>query len=353
MHRDSHPHLLFAALLWIMAGSANAQDPQFSQFYNAPIYTNPAMVSTGLCKKGSASRINVNSRNQWTATGQNLWTSALAIDLSYPKIYGGVGLVIHRDEAGLGTLTTNALSAIYACEVPLNKSKDIYMHFGIEGQILQKKLGTNRLQYSDQFDNTGQLINPQSNEFERYINTSITNFNFNSGFLFNTRDFYIGLAAHNLITPNQSFYYSKGFELPMRFTLHSSVILPLDPHGTSGKHTGKTKTMALNALVMKQAKYTQANLGVVYKQPTVKISPQVFGGLFFRQSLGPYGNSDALIVTLGIRKSQWTLGYSLDYTVDKKATYAQNTHEISFAHRWCGKGLKTGAGDQLNCFDFL
>jgi hypothetical protein len=38
------------------AMNAYAQDPEFTQFYAAPIYTNPAMAGSAVCNSGMAGR---------------------------------------------------------------------------------------------------------------------------------------------------------------------------------------------------------------------------------------------------------------------------------------------------------
>ena len=44
--------LLFFTLAFVFTVDANAQDPEFTQFYAAPVYTNPAMAGTGSCNGG-------------------------------------------------------------------------------------------------------------------------------------------------------------------------------------------------------------------------------------------------------------------------------------------------------------
>ncbi len=48
--------LLSALTIGLLFGlgrdSASGQDPEFSQFYATPIYTNPAMAGTGQCNRG-------------------------------------------------------------------------------------------------------------------------------------------------------------------------------------------------------------------------------------------------------------------------------------------------------------
>lgn len=52
-----------------------AQDVQFSQFYNAPLYLNPALTGTS-----HSSRAILNYRNQWPTAGKPFITYAASFD---------------------------------------------------------------------------------------------------------------------------------------------------------------------------------------------------------------------------------------------------------------------------------
>ena len=52
---------------FIFGGTVNlfAQDPELTQFYAAPVYTNPALAGSAVCQSGAAGRLAINYRNQW------------------------------------------------------------------------------------------------------------------------------------------------------------------------------------------------------------------------------------------------------------------------------------------------
>jgi hypothetical protein len=86
--------------------SAYAQDPEFTQFYAAPVYTNPAMAGTAFCGRQSAGRMSINYRNQWPSLPGTFRSFNASYDQHYDKIGGGVGLMATYDRAGAGLLTT-------------------------------------------------------------------------------------------------------------------------------------------------------------------------------------------------------------------------------------------------------
>ena len=54
--------LLFSLVVFFVVGlnKTLAQDPQFSQFYAAPLYLNPAFAGSA-----QEARVGINYRNQW------------------------------------------------------------------------------------------------------------------------------------------------------------------------------------------------------------------------------------------------------------------------------------------------
>ena len=66
-----------------------AQDPEFTQFYASPVYTNPAMAGTAFCGRQSAGRYSINYRNQWPRLPGTFRTFNASYDQHYDKIGGG------------------------------------------------------------------------------------------------------------------------------------------------------------------------------------------------------------------------------------------------------------------------
>ncbi|MDG1036239.1 MAG: type IX secretion system membrane protein PorP/SprF, partial [Crocinitomicaceae bacterium] len=53
-------HFILIAIVCFITSIANAQDPQFTQFYANPIYLNPAFAGSNVCP-----RFSMNYRNEW------------------------------------------------------------------------------------------------------------------------------------------------------------------------------------------------------------------------------------------------------------------------------------------------
>ena len=98
---------------WVMLVGlvAQAQDPQFTQFYANPLYLNPAFAGTARCP-----RVVLNYRNQWPALTGTFVTTSASYDQHVDAILGGIGVLVTNDQAGKGTLNTTTVSGIYSYE---------------------------------------------------------------------------------------------------------------------------------------------------------------------------------------------------------------------------------------------
>ena len=100
--------LLLCVLMLVLEGAVTAQDPQFSQFYAAPLYLNPAMAgSTGQARAG------INYRNQWPAIDANFTTMSAYFDYFIEDKNSALGMIITRDKEGLAGLT------VYKCWIAI------------------------------------------------------------------------------------------------------------------------------------------------------------------------------------------------------------------------------------------
>ena len=110
-----------------LANYANAQDPQFSQFYANPLYLNPALAGATEC-----GRINLNYRNQWPSLTKAFITYSLTYDQNLSAINSGFGFIVINDRQGDGALNSILIGAIYAYN--LQVSEGIYIRFGAEAK---------------------------------------------------------------------------------------------------------------------------------------------------------------------------------------------------------------------------
>src|SRR6188472_1247733 len=107
--------LLFCVLMLALDSSVTAQDPQFSQFYAAPLYLNPAFAGST-----SQARAGINYRNQWPAIDANFTTMSAYFDYFIEDKNSGIGMLLMRDQEGLAGLRSLSLSLQYAYELQIS-----------------------------------------------------------------------------------------------------------------------------------------------------------------------------------------------------------------------------------------
>jgi type IX secretion system PorP/SprF family membrane protein len=306
--------------LLIFSLKAGAQDPEFTQFYAAPLYLNPAFAGSARCP-----RIAMNYRNQWPKLNKTFITYAASYDQQVDALSGGLGFLVMNDKAGEGTLNTTNISGIYAYQ--LNVSRDFSIRLGLQGTWVQKRLDWDKLYFGDMIDprygyvyQTQEVRPDQSKSFV----------DFSAGILAYSSKVYGGFAVDHLSQPDEAFIVEGSSELPMKVTAHVGAMLPVgDTRGYSFSRSYRDEGTYIspNLLYQQQAGFNQLNLGVyVLKSPIV-------GGLWYRGNFGKdsFISSESFIVLLGVQKGLFKFGYSYDVTVSKLTNNATaGSHEVSF-----------------------
>ena len=82
-------------LLCLLSNNIYGQDPQFSQYYAAPLLIAPSFAGNSL-----GSRAFMNFRDQWAKLPGAFVTYSVAVDNNFYALNSGFGLVAMRDVAG-------------------------------------------------------------------------------------------------------------------------------------------------------------------------------------------------------------------------------------------------------------
>jgi type IX secretion system PorP/SprF family membrane protein len=286
--------------LAVCAGASDlmAQDPEFTQFYANPLYLNPAFAGTARCP-----RVCLNYRNQWPAISGTFVTYSASYDQHIDAISGGLGLLVTNDQAGLATLNTTNVSAIYSYQLPI--TREFSMKFGFQATYAQKSIDWSKLNFGDMIDpRRGFVWN--TNEVPGLNKKS--NLDVSAGILGYSKRYYFGAAFNHLTQPDEALLAGPS-KLPMKITAHAGAMIPLAK--------GNESFISPNILYQKQQDFQQLNLGLyVIKGPIV-------GGMWYR-------NQDAFILLIGFQKDQVKMGYSYDVTISRLGNATAGSHEISF-----------------------
>ncbi len=296
--------LLLLMIVTMMTSLAFAQDPEFSQFYAAPLYLNPAFAGSVRCP-----RVTANYRNQWPNIEGQFVTYDFEYDQYVNALAGGLGLLVWKDKAGSGTISTTNISGIYSYQ--MNVTREFTINAGFQASYMEKNLDWSKLTFGDQIDpRYGFVYNTQ----EVMPKTTSSFLDLSAGVIAYTSEFYGGLAVNHLTQPDEGFIAANS-PLPMKITAHVGAVIPLDDSRRN------TSFISPNVLVQFQQNFKQYNLGMYLSR-----GPLV-GGFWYR--IG-----DAIICLVGIQSSGLKFGYSYDITISKLSNAAGGAHEISLGYQF-------------------
>ena len=204
------------AFVFVFGVLVKAQDPQFSQYYNAPLYLNPGF--TGITEQ---QRFVINHRIQWPNLPQAFNTYSASYDIWIDELRSGIGIMATTDKQGTAGWRSTNFGMLYSYKVKLNDklvfSPGLYFGYGFNG------LDRTKLLFGDQigFSNQGPTSDP---DFKRLGNKQY--FDFGSGGVFYTRSLFFGASFYHMNKPNLSILGSDS-RLPMKTTIHGGARISL------------------------------------------------------------------------------------------------------------------------------
>jgi type IX secretion system PorP/SprF family membrane protein len=324
--RFSYISFLFAIIL--TASNAIAQDAMFSQFYAAPLYLNPSLA-------GAETNVIVgmNYRTQWNSlqspyqTNQFSFIFPLITNGYRRKHLGGIGATVYNEQLGENhNFKTNGFVGSATYNLTLDKYRNNFISFGLQGGIIQKRIGNN-LNWGSQYDpffGFNNAITPSVNGLSQVTSFPVVNsgftFFYNSQKILHKTSALLGFAASNMNRPDESLIQSSHSRLPMLLKAHASIDNSLTRY----------LSVSYNVLWMSQNGLNQINTGAyISHKAHAKKDP-------FITTLGVwYRLKDSFIVMTGFSKSQFSIGLSYDLNSSslRYTTRGGGAYEVSLTYR--------------------
>lgn len=317
--------VILSLLLTMTAGLALAQDPQFSQYYQAPLYINPGF--TGITAQ---QRVVFNNRIQWPNLPQAFTTYAASYDIWVDELKSGFGLLATSDKMGSAGWVTNTVGLNYSYKVKISEklvfSPGLSFGYGFNG------IDRTKLKLGDGLEYNNQSLDP---DLQKLGNQQY--FDFGSGFLLYTKTVFLGAAFSHMNRPNISVLNNTS-RLPMKITIHGGMRIPL----YSGPRTiEKVSYLTPSFIYRVQGPITQFDAGVNYHIDPVSIGVWYRGKPFSKNYIGAV-SQDALIFTMGLYMKNLTFGYSYDFSISQLSTTSGGSHEISIIYEFVAQPLHRG-----------
>lgn len=302
---------IFIALLFT-AGLSTAQDIHFSQYYQSPLFVNPAY-------SGSANGIRtvLNYKNQWASVTSPFKTFAFAFDANalkknWDRGYVGTGITFFSDKAGdiqLGTTSANLNVA-----VGLYTSDNSNVSLGLQGNFIQQSINTSNIKADAQYINGAydpsasivDVLIPSQNSMDFSAGAQYT---YGKSELSKTKidEFTAsgGVAYYHITQPDQSFFGHYTEAITNKIVIHGTAHIGANFGKTTSfipsfvsSIQGPSKELILGCLIRNQLKQDSRYTGFV------KSTALLFGG--------HYRWADSFILSVLYENSGFGFGLSYD-----------------------------------------
>ena len=299
---------------------AYAQDPEFSQYYAAPLYLNPAFTGTT-----TDHRFIANYRNQWPNIARGYVTTALSYDYNLYHFNSGVGFLVTMDKAGTAGMKSSQFNFLYSYRVSIANKWVIAS--GLNFGYAFRTLDLNKLIFGDQlqFDPKGQVPSDDPALFNLGMSHY---FDFNAGLLAYNKSFWFGFAASHINQPNRTLL-SQEAPLPVKTTIHGGVRIPLNRRPLKSE---RQAVLSPSFVYKNQGRFSQLDVGAYFLYDPVVL------GLWYRgipigQNVAGNLKQDAVVVILGFQLQRVEVMYSYDFTVSALGPVSGGTHEVALKYK--------------------
>ena len=310
-------HICSLLLFCIIACNGNSQDLHFSQYFNAPLLTNPA--NTGFMPDNDY-RIGINYRNQWVNLTNpyktmNVWGDAQLLSNKLDNSWLGIGGALLSDVAGAGNLTATTLQLSLAYHQMLEEKSLLSGGIGI-GWV-QKRIDFSKLTFDNQwnshfFDNllpVGETFNTNN---VNYLDVQV---GLNYAYMPSENTYLnVGVSAQHLNQPNESFF-SANAAVPARYNAFLNGNFKVQDVWILNPNIYYSNMASASELVLG----LNANRKISYDG-----SKQLILGCYYR-------NGDAVIPMLGFQLGSTKLTFSYDATTSAMKSFnnGYGAYEVS------------------------
>ena len=318
--------IFFTVLLAVFFSyKLKAQDPQFSQFYAAPLYINPAFTGAS-----QYTRFGLNYRNQWPNLDASFATFSFYADHYADRYNSGLGFIVTTDRAGSVGLRSTSIGFSYAYQLRIGES--LAFRPGIQYNFFTRSAGFQQLVFANQIDPFSGNIDP------RITDPSVAGRNLNVSFgdisvggVLYSRKLFLGVALQHITKPNQSLI-GKEAPLAQRLTIHGGYKISIGRGALKRDLTYSYAERSITPIFQykQQGAFSQLDVGAFLHLEPVNFGLQYRGVPF--KKFKNFPNNDALIFSLGITTDDFNIGYSFDYTLSGLGIDAGGAHEFSLSY---------------------
>jgi type IX secretion system PorP/SprF family membrane protein len=330
-------NLLIAISLLIMSVQCSAQDPHFSQFYNAPMHLNPAM--TGVFP--GQFRVIANYRNQWSSilgadAFKTLGASADVRFEVFKNDYFAFGVNALQDQAGAGQFkqSRGGLSVGYLKQLVGGKyrSDHQFLVAGLNAGFGQYTQDWGNYWFSNQYNGSTESVDSSIPSNEALAQSTGMFLDINAGLMYyavfeEDASLYGGGAIFHANQPNVSFLTDGNEKLYRKIMVHAGGQVPINPNFS----------LLPAAYLSFQGPSTQTVLGSNFRYTNNDwYEVAIRAGVWTRlaNSLKSGTIMDAVIYSFILEMERWQLGlsYDVNHSSLKRASQSRGGVELSLIY---------------------
>ncbi len=323
-------------VILIQAGFLYAQDMHFSQYFNNPLFVNPAHAGNGI----NYVRASLFYRNQWNTVASPFRSYSLAVDKAVRRF--GFGALAANNSAGQdGISQLNILGNLTYIQ-SLGEAKTNKIALGIQFGIIQKSFDPSRMSFDNQYT-VDHGYDPNAPNGETFYKTRINRPDINAGILYTRNQgvpdkwfkTYAGITFSHVTQPKESFIIDEN-KLPIKLTANAGA----------GFVLSKQLELRPSVLFVNQDRFREINMGMLASFSLDNLNVM---------QLGIYNrNRDAVIAYAGYQVSNFFLGLSYDINTSalSGSSRSRGGFELSLTYVPKGKSgkvsekMKNGDKDQ-------
>lgn len=316
--------IILLTLTYIFRGCLWAQDVQFSQFYAAPLYLNPAFAGST-----EWTRVGLNFRNQWPSLDHSFVSMSAYLDHFIEHKNSGVGVIVNGTRESFADLQNMEVGVMYSYRLRLGEFR--FLHVGAQGSFVNRYVNVEQIILSTQLDIDRGIINQDASTWVT-DDSQRSHADINTGLYYYDERFWLGVAAHHLTRPYISYMEMEMDRLPIKYSVHGGVKIPLKDGRIKEylNNINQERSLSFAFNYKRQGVFDQLDIGAeFYFQPV--ILGAWYRGLPTKNSMP---NNEAIVALLGFSlPNDMDLGYSYDFTISKLGLRnAGGAHEISLRY---------------------
>jgi type IX secretion system PorP/SprF family membrane protein len=335
--------ILLACTVLLLCVQGRAQDFQFSQFYAAPLYLNPAL--TGISQE---TRMGSVYRRQWPGLYYQFTAVTAYMDHYIFDYNSGVGLSLNSFSEEFLKLNTTDISGYYAYNLQL--SEGVYFQLGTQISYIQKRGTLENLLFGDQIDVFNQTTLPSSADAVGGLEP-FSYFSVGLGGVLTWDKLWVGFSGHHLNRPKVAFYVRDGQTQHWpKYSLQAGYTIPLEEPEFWEEGSGKFVHLMANYKRQGPFQFVDAGLQVLLNQLVVG------GGFRSLPIQSDLPKRESVIGLFGLNlPNGFAMGYSYDYPISDVGSKTQGSHELSLRYQFF-YGTPKSRGQRsrvLACFSYL